>query len=345
MIGLAGQRSNIFTLPPSANELVDVLVIGAGYAGLTAALQLKQAGKKVLLLEARDRVGGRIWTQHNPDGTYFDLGGQWIGPGHESMYAYANTYNIKTFPTQTEGKTVLHLKDRLIQYKGIIPRLPLGALLKLNGVIQRINRQSKHIDLHEPWNSPNAVYLDSISAQEWLDKTTDNQVVKDVFKIAFESIFVSGLQKVSMLHVLFYTKSNKSFDFLMNTEKGAQQDRIDGGAQSIANKIANELGEVILYNHEVKSIAQNNNTVSIQGDGFSVEGKRVIIAVPPSIAAKFYYGNLLPNNRLEVMKSLHTPVVYKCYTVYQKPFWRDKGQAQTTHRDIPRAFFLNKIMN
>lgn len=323
--GLAGYADDLVAAHRLPENTLDAIVIGAGYAGLTAALKLKRAEKNVLLLEARNRPGGRIWTQRNADGTYFDLGGQWIGPGHDSMYAYAQAYGVKTFPTYNQGETILRLHGRSMKYRGIIPPLPLRSLLKLNHVIKLINRKSKQINIQEPWNSPHAAYWDGISAAEWLNKVTTNQVVKDVFKIAFESIFVAGMKDVSMLHVLFYTKSNRSFDFLMNTEKGAQQDRIDGGAQSIADKIADELHDVIRYQHEVKSIIQDNSAVHIRGDHFDVSAKHVVIAVPPPVAAQFDYGNSIPEKRISLMKSLHTPMVYKCYVVYEKPFWRSNG--------------------
>ena len=91
----------------------DAIVIGAGYAGLAAGLALQKAGKNILLLEARNRCGGRILTEYFSDQEYTDLGGQWIGPGHERMYHLAAEFGVDTFHTYESGKSTLLLNNKL----------------------------------------------------------------------------------------------------------------------------------------------------------------------------------------------------------------------------------------
>jgi monoamine oxidase len=105
------------------SPLYDALIIGAGYAGLTAAFKLHQAGKKLLILEARDRVGGRVYTKHFSDGTYIDLGAQWAGPTQDKLYQLAREMGVSTFPTYDEGKSQLYFKGRLKQYEADPPYL------------------------------------------------------------------------------------------------------------------------------------------------------------------------------------------------------------------------------
>ena len=124
----------------------DAVIVGAGYAGLTAAHALHRAGKKILVLEARDRVGGRVHTKHFPDGTYVDLGAQWAGPTQEKLYQLARETGVTTFATHDEGKSQLYFKGRLKQYKGLIPPLPIPALLSLNSALKKMNRLSATID-------------------------------------------------------------------------------------------------------------------------------------------------------------------------------------------------------
>ena len=76
---------------------VDYCVIGAGFAGLTAALRLKQAGRSVALLEARDRIGGRTFTEMLDDGSWIDRGGAWVGPGQDRIYAMMNEFGVGSY--------------------------------------------------------------------------------------------------------------------------------------------------------------------------------------------------------------------------------------------------------
>ena len=169
----------------------DVIIIGAGYAGLSAAKSLLEADKNILVLEARERVGGRIHTQYLEDGNYVDLGGQWIGPGHERMYALAQEYAINTFPTYDKGKSILYFKDKLKQYKGIIPPLPLFALLSLDAGIKKITKLAKQINVEEPWLSKHANRFDSISLKVWMNQQMKNETARRMFTVAAEAIYAT----------------------------------------------------------------------------------------------------------------------------------------------------------
>ena len=304
--------------------MYDCIIIGAGYAGLTAARNLKRAGKNILLLEARDRVGGRIHTQWIDEKTYVDLGGQWIGPTQDKMYELCKEYRIDTFPTYDKGRSSLFFNNQLKRYKGIIPPLPLFALLSLNKGIKRINKLSKQINLEQPWLSTNAAEWDAMNTEQWIQQTMKNETARTMFRLAYEAIFASHPQHVSFLHSLFYTKSGKDFEVLMNIRNGAQQDRMLGGAQNICLKMAEELTNELHLNKAVVSISQNNDGVEVKGEGFSYAAKKVVIAVPPAVAGKISYEQSLPEKRIQLMHQQFMGTVVKCYAIYKKPFWREK---------------------
>ncbi|MCO4292831.1 flavin monoamine oxidase family protein [Solitalea sp. MAHUQ-68] len=303
----------------------DVIIIGAGYAGVTAALNLKRAGKKVLVLEARDRVGGRVYTKYLNDGNYVDLGGQWIGPTQDRIYALAKEFEVETFKTYDEGKSTLLYKDKVKAYKGLIPPLPVYALLSLDAAIKKINKLSKGIDLHAPWQSQNAKQYDSMTLQSWMESQMGSKVARSFFQVAAEAIFAAHPSEVSLLHALFYTKSGTDFDCLMNIKKGAQEERFVGGAQEVVNRMAALLADEIQLNSPVKRINQDSEGDDVIGEGFNYRARKVIVAVPPAMAARIEFNQPLPPNRDQLMQRMFMGSVVKCYAIYDKSFWRDKG--------------------
>src|SRR5690242_14992559 len=117
----------------------DVCVLGAGYAGLTAARRITQAGATAIVLEARDRVGGRVWTRPAPDGTPVDVGGTWLGPGQDRAYALAAELGVTTYPTWNEGETVFAGRDTVKRFGGLIPPTNPIALASLTLGMARLD--------------------------------------------------------------------------------------------------------------------------------------------------------------------------------------------------------------
>lgn len=300
----------------------DVIIIGAGYAGLAAGLALQKAGKKFLLLEARNRCGGRILTEYFSADQYTDLGGQWIGPGHERMYALAKEFGIDTFHTHDAGKSSLLLNGKLKLYKGIIPPLPLFALLSLDRAIRKINKLAKTIDLDKPFNSPHAMEWDSMSLADWMQQQMKNETARKMFAVAAEAIFATDASTISFLHALFYIKSSGNFDYLMNIHKGAQQNRIKGGAQSICLRMAEAMGQAIQYEKVVTQIYQDANGVKVSGDEFSYTASHCIVAIPPVAATDIVFSPAIPVDQWNLIQSSFMGAVVKCYAVYATPFWR-----------------------
>jgi monoamine oxidase len=303
----------------------DALIIGAGYAGLTAAHKLKQAGKKILVLEARDRVGGRVYTRHFPDGTYIDLGAQWAGPTQEKLYQLARETGVSTFPTYEQGMSQLFFKGRLKQYKGLIPPLPIPALLSLNNALKKMNRLSASINPAMPWAHPKASDWDSITLGGWMQGQMKNDKARKLFQIAAEAIFAVNPAEISMLFALYYTRSGRDFDTLMNIKNGAQQDRFLGGADLPARKLAENLSGQLILNSPVRTINQETEKIEIRGDGFHYQSKKVIVAIPPTLAQKISYSPNLPANKMQLFQRIPMGSVWKCYAIYDKPFWRSKG--------------------
>lgn len=303
----------------------DVLVIGAGYAGLTATYELRKAGKNVLLLEARDRVGGRVWTQRFDDGSYVDLGGAWVGPTQDRLYTLAREFGVETFKTYDEGKSTQFFRGQVKRYKGLIPPLPIGALLSLDAAIKKMNKLAKTVNLAEPWTTPNARQLDTMTLTSWMNQQMNFEVARQFFKIAAEAIWAADPAEISLLHALFYVKSGRDLDTLMNVKNGAQEERFVGGAQTIADHMAATFSDKIVFNSPVITLLQNEEQVSVVTEKATYIAKHVVVTVPPALQNRINFQPLLPAQRAQLIQRMPMGAVWKCYAIYEKPFWREQG--------------------
>jgi len=304
----------------------DVIIVGAGYAGLAAARILREAGKSIYLLEARDRVGGRVHTQHFDDGSYIDLGAAWAGPTQDRLYDLAHTYGVSTYPTYDEGKSTQLFRGKTRQYNGLIPPLPPLALLNLDYAIKALNRLSRGVDLAAPWQSPQAARFDAQTLHTWMQRHIPSPPARQFFKVAVEAIWAADPAEISLLHALFYTRSGRDLDTLMNIRNGAQAERFAGGAQSIPLRIAEELGpEIIRLNCPVRRIEQDGEGGRVSGDGFQFHADHIIVTAPPPAVRQIEFYPALPPLRAQLLQRIVMGSVWKTFAVYERPFWRDAG--------------------
>jgi monoamine oxidase len=317
---------------------VDCCVVGAGYSGLAAARALTRAGKTVAVLEARDRVGGRVWTQHFSDGTPADFGGTWLGPGHTRMFALAADYGVDIYNTNIAGENVLRQGGELHRYTGLIPPVNPLDLASFYQATQRLDEMAKSVPMEAPWTAKQALEWDRQSCENWINDLTSllTPGAKKILTGSLSEIFCSHPSEVSLLNLLLQIHGSTSFEYMSQIRGGAQQHLVTGGAQAIANLIANELGAAVRLKSPVRKISYGGDAVEVTSDTAQVRAGQVIVTVPVPIQDRIQYDPPLPGERAQLMQRMPLGAVVRAVVEWEQPFWRADGlSGETVDFDSP----------
>lgn len=311
------------------HAIAHVIVVGAGLAGLAAANHLVQAGLEVTVVEARDRVGGRVEGGVLADGTPVELGGQWIGPTQNRMYQLVDELDLATFETYNTGDMIVDLLGRRTAMPGrrsAVPKLGPFAIVDLAQGMARFTKLARTTDLRRPWLSPDAGELDGQTLHTWIQRSLRTPSGRAYFKVACETVFATDPKDVSLLHALFYAHSGGDLQNLLAVERGAQQHRVVGGAIRIAQALADQLGERIRLNAPVARITHDDAGVTVTTrDGDSVRGDAALVTLPPTLAGRIDYTPILPSWRDQLTQRVPAGSVIKVHVAYDEPFWRAEG--------------------
>jgi monoamine oxidase len=304
----------------------DVAVVGAGLAGLTAARRLTEAGLEPVVVEARDRVGGRTLNHEIGDGKVVEVGGQWVGPTQRRMLALSQELGVETFPTHDEGENLIEWRGERKRYRGAIPRINPAILADVAQAEVRLDRMARRVPLEAPWEAARAARWDAQTFATWLHRNVATAGARTLFEIGVEAVWAQEPADLSLLHVLFYTHSGGGFDALIGTSGGAQQDRFVGGSQLVALRLAEALGdERVALEAPVRRIAHGADGVTVAADGLEVRARRTIVALPPALAGRIAYDPPLPGFRDQLTQRMAQGTVIKCMAIYPEPFWRGEG--------------------
>jgi monoamine oxidase len=327
-----GRRAAAGTPPASS---ADVVVVGAGLAGLTAARQVVAAGRSVIVLEARGRVGGRVWAYDLGGGEIAERGGTFIGPTQDHIAALVQDLGLGTFPTYDTGNDVYYADGSKSTYSDTGPTgtAPLDPtiLADLANVVGDLDNKAATVNVDQPWNNPNAASWDSQTLETYIESMSQSARFRKLATVACRPIFGCESRDISLLFVVFYIassgneKTTGTFERNFDTRGGAQMSRIVGGSQLIPMKMAAQLGNRVVLNQPVRRIVQSGASAQVSTDSVTITGKRVIVATPPALAGRIEYEPLMPNSRDQLTQRMGQGNLLKITAAYDRPFWRDAG--------------------
>ena len=304
----------------------EVCVIGAGFAGLAAARELAATGRDVIVLEARDRVGGRVWNREMSDGTVVSAGGTWLGKGQDRMFALCQEAGMATYPQFEDGEVLLDIDGDRYRYKGLMPNFGLLHMAALGLGLWRLNRLVKRLPIDAPWQAPRADRLDALTLSEWVSNPANvpSRKAQILLLAGLSTFFCVDPAEVSLLGSMVLAAGGGGFQYYADT-KNTETHLIDGGSPELATRIASALGERVRLSSPVRTIQQNNGSVDISADGFKVKARRAVMATPPSVATKIDFDPALPPAQAHLLRRYVPGAVIKTIISYDEPFWRADG--------------------
>ncbi len=300
-----------------ADGTVDVVVVGAGISGLVAARRLVAAGFEAIVLEASERVGGRLLTRTLEGGAAFDLGGQWISEDMPLVSGLVTEFGLRTFPQHDSGRIDLATQplsamDQLVQAEWEWVRAKLGVLVS-------------RVDVDAPSATPDADQLDGMSVEEWKRNNLESEYLGHLFDQVIRTEFTIEPKDFSMLHFLHSLACSGGPDTIFRADRGNESHRVVEGLQPLTTRIAAELGTRVRLGCQVYDVNTADDGVVVVAEGCTVRARRVIVAIPPNQVVRIDFDPVLPRRRSRLMQRLEMGAVIKCFALYDRPFWRDRA--------------------
>jgi monoamine oxidase len=321
----------------------DVCVVGAGLAGLAAARDLVRAGRDVVVLEARDRVGGRIQNRRVAPGVVTELGAEYVGPTQDRILALARAVGVDTFPTFNEGSNVLFLNGRRSLYPastGVSDDPDFQAAL---ATIPIIDEMAAEVPVAAPWKAPRADDWDRQILAQFRDQQLSTPGARAVFDVAVRAIWGTDAEELSLLYALFYTaaagnpRNPGSLARLISTPFGAQRDRFVGGSELVPDRVARRLGSRVVLEAPVRRIETGTDSARVIADGIEVRARRAIVAAPPVLVGRIGFTPALPSAKARLLRRIVPGSERKWAAVYGRPFWRDESLSGQSVSDVGPA--------
>lgn len=302
----------------------DVIVVGAGFSGLKAAQELVKSGHSVIVLEGKDRVGGRV-KYAELAGRAVDIGGQWIGAGHDVLRAEAERLGISTYAQYESGRTVMQMFGKLVQFTGAVPRMNAPALIELFLLERRWTREMKAVPAGAPWTAPRAREWDEQTLESWIVRNLRTRAAREFARLVPRGAWAAEASQISYLWFLDALRSGTGLNYLMGVKGGALDGKFKGGMHQIARRLAEELGERVVLDAPVLKIAQDADGVRVTTGARDYTARFAIVAAPPGPVTRIQFEPHLPAARDGLHQRMPMGAIIKVIVAYKEAFWRAKG--------------------
>lgn len=306
-------------------EDADVVIVGAGLAGLTAARELTTADYSVIVLEARSRVGGRTLSQDLDTGETVDLGGQWIGSNHDHIRNLITEFDLETIMEEDEGDAQLRVNDKSFRDEEPFDGLPAESLSEIKRALEQIENFCEQIPLNAPYSAPKAKKWDAITVESWKQDVLKTADARSAFSTFVRAQLAVEPSDLSLLSFLYDIHAAGGLNQITEVGGSAPEYRIVGGAQQLSQLLANEIDESIHLGTPVQEINQGEGRVSVVSNERRYTGSYAIIAIPLTLAGRLTYDPPLPARRDALTQRMPMGSAIKFIARYDEPFWRDEG--------------------
>eukprot|EP00058_Branchiostoma_floridae_P007977 XP_002593465.1 hypothetical protein BRAFLDRAFT_70755 [Branchiostoma floridae] len=311
----------------------NVIVVGAGLSGLSAAKKLHEEGLDVVILEARDRVGGRTLTLRNERVGYVDVGGAYVGPTQDRVFRLARQLGLQTYRGESRP------------YETVLPpmRNPL-VHLDCNNFFRKVDEYGDMIPQEAPWDCPHAEEWDRMTMKDFFDQVIWTEETRTWAEMFVRLNVCAEPHEVSMLWYLWYVKQCGGSMRITAVSNGGQERKFVGGSQQLSEKIAEILGDRIDFCSPVLRIEQRRDKVVLYTrDERKHEAEFVILAIPPPLLQKIVFSPDLPASKLQLVKRMPMGSVVKTFMYYESAFWRENDYCGFADIDDPAYPVANTV--
>jgi len=314
---------------------VDVVVVGAGLSGLICARALQRSGHAVRVLEARDRIGGRLQSLNTACGAVVDLGGQWGGRTHHRLAALLAELHLKRFPSFYEGEGIFHWQGEAhraglesdLDFSTSVVGFRADALpLPTEQIVQtlQLQREFRHlvaqVPAAAPWTAPGALQLDRTTIASWLSRRRASPLARYPFSWLTRVGGSGGFEpwESSMLH-LAWTQA------VAPQHEAPETWLVEGGMGQVAQRLAAELVPCLQLGAPVRAIEDTGAGVRVHHDAECLEARAVVVALPPPLRLGIHFNPPLPAGWTGLLHRSPMGAMVKVLAIYPEAFWREDG--------------------